>query len=58
VGCLCWALSDKLCHDGASWQANICNSASVCNGLQAGQTIKYDCGGRSQFCGAETTVFV
>jgi len=54
----CWALSDKLCHDGASWQANICNSASVCNGLQAGQTIKYDCGGRSQFCGAETTVFV
>jgi len=55
----CWAVSDKLCHNGNNWKADICNADAVCSALQPGQILKYDCGGSGTFCaGAETAVYV
>lgn len=46
----CWSIADKLCQDGNDWKEDICNSASVCNMLQPGQTLKYDCSGKGTYC--------
>merc|ERR1719159_1111763 len=46
----CWAIADKFCQDGNDWSTKICNANSVCNLLQPGQTIKYDCSGKGSYC--------
>jgi hypothetical protein len=49
-GDTCIKIADALCNDGQSYADDICNSDTVCSNLQAGATIKYDCGGQKQFC--------
>jgi len=46
----CWSITDKLCHDGSAYAKDICNSATVCSALQAGQIITYDCSGTGAHC--------
>ena len=49
-GDTCIKIADALCNDGQSYADDICNSGGICSNLQAGATIKYDCGGQKQFC--------
>jgi hypothetical protein len=48
----CWKIADAKCDDGNAWSDVICNAQSICNNLQIGATIKYDCSHSKQYCGA------
>jgi len=53
-GDTCYNIADSLCQDGSNWQEDICNGANVCNNLQAGQVLKYDCSGKGAYCSGPT----
>jgi len=49
-GVTCFKIADALCGGGNDFSNEICNSDSVCNNLQAGASIKYDCSKTQAHC--------
>ena len=50
AGDSCWSIANSKCADGNSWENVICNADATCKTLQAGDSVKYDCGGKGEFC--------
>jgi len=53
-GDTCYNIADSLCQDGNDWKTVICNGGAVCNALQPGQVLKYDCSGKGTCCSGPT----